>query len=476
MRSIGVAAMVLALGCSACGDADAPAAPPESPVTTTPGATPAPTPSAPPSTEAAATAPASSVPGSAAPSSTGPGTNPAIDRDAPTVSPQLAGSAVTEFGADLFAAATGVVDDEANLIVSPLSVAVAFGMLEPGASGDALTQLHDALRIDDPAEWHQSMNALEQSLEAAADRIAPTNDPSEDPGEYAANVANGIFVQPGYPIRTDYLDPLGRHYGAAVEPLDFAADQDAAAARLKKFVDEATEGRIPSIVDPDQIDPRTVLALVNALLVRASWQEAFDADDTTDGDFTLADGSSVTVPLMAGGSGRTGRGDGWIAASKGLVGQLALEVVLPDDGRFDDVAGRIGQVFAEFDITDGDAPATSALPGGRLVVPRFETRVSVPLTDVMTPLGLGALREPEGLLGVADDPRLVVDKALHETFLAVDETGLEAAAATLILAVVTSAPIGEPIDVVLDRPFLFRLVDQQSGATLLLGRVTDPTS
>ncbi len=79
-------------------------------------------------------------------------------------------------------------------------------------------------------------------------------------------------------------------------------------------------------------------------------------------------------------------------------------------------------------------------------------------------------------MGIADDPRLVLDKALHQTWLSIDETGIEAAAATVLLMFATSAPSLEPVPVVLDRPFLFQIVDDESGATLFAGRIMDPTA
>ncbi len=391
------------------------------------------------------------------------------ERDAPTVAPDVAGRAIAEFGWDVFGAAVDRADGGANVIVSPISIAAALGMLEPGANDEALRQLHELLRIDDPTAWHASMNALEQSIEARIAELPFEGAGDEqDPGEFHANIANGAFIQPGYLFRDDYLDAIGGNYGAVIEELDFLADQAAAAERINGFIAEATDDRITDLVSADDIDPATVLALVNALVLQASWQTTFDESATEDGDFTLLDRSTISVPLMDGRGDRSGAGDGWVAASKSLVGDIAFEVVLPDEGRFDEVADRIDTVFAEF----GDATN----PAGRLVVPRFETRVDVALKDVLFDVGLTAPFAPGNLLGIADDPQTVLDNALHQSWISVDESGIEAAAATVLLVVATSAPIDAPVDVVLDRPFLFRIVDDQSGATLFVGQVTDPTN
>lgn len=450
--------LVMAMVAAACGADDPVASPPTDP--------------SPADSSPADSTPVDSTPVDSTPD--GPDDDGAIvpvavpDREVSSDTPDIAGAAVAAFGWDIYLATAEQIDPDANAIVSPLSIATALGMLEPGANGDALEQLHAILRIDDPERWHASMSALEQSLEGRVAELPGGGAGEEqDPGEFDANIANGAFIQPGYPFRTEYLAAIGINYGAVIEELDFRADQEAAAERINTFIADATDDRITDLLSADDIDPATVLALVNALVLQASWQTRFDESVTTDHDFTLPDGSAVGIPLMDGRSDRSGRGDGWVAATKQLVGAVSFEAVLPDDGRFDEIAARIDEVFDEFD--------RSTNPAGRFAVPRFETRVNVALTEALQVMGLTAPFAPGNLLGIADDPETVLDKALHETWLSVDESGIEAAAATVLLVMATSAPAEPPVDVVLDRPFLFRLVDDATGATLFVGRVMDPT-
>lgn len=391
------------------------------------------------------------------------------ERSAPTADPALAGASVTAFGARLLAAAGSAKAADANVVVSPLSVAIALGMVEPGTTGEATPQLHELLGIDDLVAWHASMNALEQSLEARApDPVDPAFGDDQEPGELLVRVANAAFLQPGYPFRQEYLAVVGSNYGATIEELDFT-DAEAAADRINGFIAANTDDHITDLVQPEAIDPATVLALVNALLLQASWQTEFDESRTVaDGTFTLADGSTVTLPMMHGHSDTSMRGDGWVGARKQLIGGLAFEVVLPDAGRFDEIAARYGDVAAELAAAFG--------LGGELVVPRFETRVNTELTDVLPQMGLTAPFGPGTLLGIAGDPLLQIDTVLHEAWISVDESGIEAAAATVVLMIATSAPAAEPVAVVLDRPFLFRIVDQASGATLFTGRIMNPTA
>jgi serpin B len=389
-----------------------------------------------------------------------------VDRTerAPSADPALAGSALQAFGFDLLDAVT-VDAGDTNVVISPTSVGVALAMLEPGTSGDAQRQLRDMLRIEDPDAFHASMNAFEQDVEA---RVAEAHNPEEDPGEVTVRIANAAYLQDGYPFRDDYLDRVGRHYGPTLHAVDFSRDPDAVAKEINRFVADATNDRIPHLVGDGVLRPETVLALVNALYLKASWLEVFDDAQTKDADFTRLDGSTVGVPLMHGRSGASAQGEGWVAATKSYVGGLEVQFVLPDEGRFEDIAGDLERVVAEFE----DRRTSGAV----LAVPRFETRFSTELRDTFERLGFTAAYQMGNLLGIADDPKLVLDVALHEAFLAMDEEGTEAAAATVLTAYPVSGPPSPPVPVVLDRPFLFRIYDQTTQATLFLGRILDPTA
>ncbi len=161
-------------------------------------------------------------------------------------------------------------------------------------------------------------------------------------------------------------------------------------------------------------------------------------------------------------------GDGWVGATKSYVGGLSAQFILPDEGRFDEIASNLTAVLADFDL--------NRTSGAELALPRFETRSSAELTPALQSLGLTAPYAEGGLLGVANDPRLIIDQVIHEALIAMDEEGTEAAAATVVLAYPTSGPVLPPVPVVLDRPFLYRIIDDASGATLFIGQITNPTT
>lgn len=380
--------------------------------------------------------------------------------------PSVAGEAITAFGNDLFSAVRALpASDGLNVVVSPASVAIALAMLEPGAVDNGLDALDELLRIDDREVFHASMSALEQNLEARGPERA--HNEGEDPGELTLSIANAAYFQAGYPFKQAYVDGVTSTYGPVLNEVDFSTDPDAIARRINDFVAAETKGRVTDLVPDGALSVDTVLALVNALYLKASWLSVFDVDATDDGTFTLFDGSETSVPLMHGFSDSSARGDQWVGATKSYVGGLGAQFILPDEGRFEEVAADLASVFADY-----EANRTS---GAELVAPRFESRFHTDLPEPLRALGLSPLFDERGQLrGIAEDDRLVLDRAIHETFVAMDEEGTEAAAATVLTAVAVSGPVTPPVPVVLNRPFLFRIVDSQTGVTLLLGQVLQP--
>ncbi len=388
---------------------------------------------------------------------------PVSERSAPAGDTSVAGVAITQFGLDLFAEARSS-DTETNVTVSPTSVAIALAMLEPGTVDAAQEQMRTLLHIEDSSAFHPSMNALEQDLET---RSPGSFGDEDDPGEVTVEIANAAYLQEGYPFEADYLETVGSYYGPVLRQVDFGTDPDRVAHEINDFVAEVTNDQIVDLIADGTIKPETILALVNAVYLRASWLEPFDTAATTEASFTLLDGSQIDTTMMNGQSSTSAAGDGWVAATKSYVGGLSAEFILPDEGRFDEIASNLSVVLADIE--------QNRTSGAELSVPRFETRTSTELSPALNALGLTAPYGNGGLLGIADDPRLAIDQVIHEAFVAMDEEGTEAAAATVVLVSATSGPASPPVTVVLDRPFFYRIVDDASGATLFIGQITNPS-
>ena len=404
-------------------------------------------------------------------------------REESSSAPEVAGHAITDFGIELFTNARTASPGE-NFSLSPFSIATVLAMVEPGSVADGRTELQAVLGIDDPATYHSSMNALLVDLEdrrpimfesgGAPDGqplpvVEPPDDvqlPEQDP---IISLANAAYLQNGYPFRPEYLDAIGRNYGTGLHQTDFASNPDAAAHEINDWVAERTMERIQDLIPDGGLEPDTVMVLVNAVHLGVDWVIPFVETDTTDETFHVLDGADVTVPLMAGEADRSMEASTWLGGRKALQGDLAFDVIVPKDGYFEEVAADVGPAFDELDQVGAPGQPDFWFP-------RFESSTEARPADALRSMGLEAVFRPGALTGISGSERMWVDDIFHKVFLAVDEEGVEAAAATAMSLRDVGGYMGpEPVPVRVDRPCIYRIHDTRTGTTLFIGQITDPT-
>jgi len=408
--------------------------------------------------------------------SPGPTTQPAtaeiarveIARAAPAEgSAERAAAAINAFGLDLYRA---IGSDGGNLVFSPASIALALAMARAGARGETAAQMDAVLHADAAGDLLAALNALDQAL---ASRSGTFPAYPEGTLDVALRIANAPFAQRGLPLEPAYLATLAGDFGAGLRLVDYARDPEAARRTINAWVDEQTERRIPELLPAGAIDESTLLTLVNAIYLKAPWLDAFVEEATAPAAFTRADGSAVDVPMMDGGTDLLAyaAGDGWRAVELPYAGgKLVMTLVVPDDlAAFE--AGLTPEAFA----------AIVAALDGRLVhlrMPRFGQETKVSLNEVLAALGMpdafGAGRAD--FSGITAAAPLFITAVVHQANIDVDEKGTEAAAATAVVMAGTAAPSDEPVELTVDRPFLFALRDRPTGAILFLGRVVDPSA
>lgn len=377
-------------------------------------------------------------------------------------------AAMGRFAGGLF----GQVGDEpGNLALSPYSIVIALGMTLNGARGRTGEEMRAALALDDVAteRFNAGLNALEQALEALA---GPVQRGDGSDAEIALDVASALFGEQTMTWRAEFLDVLATEYGAGMNTVDFANEPESARVLINEWTAEQTHDRIPELIPQGVIDALTRLVLVNALYVKAPWETPFLKSLTAPADFQLTDGTTVAVDMMRAqlmGVPVT-TGDGWRAARLGYAGgTLAMTVVLPEPGRLD----AVQRTLASTGVAGFLGPGAEV--GLDLRLPRWTFRTPTDLKPVLQALGMVAAFEPPPVAdfsAMTDAADLYVADVLHEVFIAVDEEGTEAAAATAVVMNETAAPAVEPF--VVDRPFLFVLHDTAYGTPLFVGRVSDP--
>jgi serpin B len=379
--------------------------------------------------------------------------------------PATATAAVNAFAADMYERLTAA-EPNVNIVFSPASIALALAMTSSGARGATLTEMDQVLHIADPAGIHRSMNALS----AAFDACTKSKDLAAEGGTGTANVkvaiTNSLWGQAGLTFEPSFLDLLSAEYGAGMETVDYASDPEAARATINQWVADQTEQRINELLAKGIISRDTLLTLVNAVYLKATWATQFYVAATTPATFTTGDGRSVNVDMMhTGGTLLFAHGPGWKAVELDYAfGDLGFVVAMGDDA-----TSSMPQAAAVFSTL---APTLVTLG-----LPKFDIGAAIQLGDMLKAMGMPtAFAESADFSGITAQADLLISDVVHQANITVDEHGTEAAAATAVVGMATSAPIDPPIPFEVDRPFTFWLREKTTGAILFMGRVADPAA
>jgi len=346
-----------------------------------------------------------------------------------------------------------------NLFYSPYSISAALAMTYAGARGETERQMADTLHYTLPQDrLHPAFNALDLALTGADD--------------FTLHIANAIWGQAGHQFLAAFLDTLAQNYGAGLRLLDFVKEPEPSRRVINDWVSEQTEQRIQDLIPGGAITPDTRLVLANAIYFKADWLHTFDPERTHDGPFYTLDGGQVTVPLMALGEPASlayAQGPGYQAVELPYTGnKMAMLILLPDAGQFEAFeAALTTQRVAE--ILDGLERQQVAL-----TMPRFSFESSFGLAQTLAAMGMPAAFSDADFAGMDGGHDLFISDVFHKAFVAVDEAGTEAAAATAVVMKVTAAPV-DNVQLTADRPFLFLIRDTETDAILFVGRVVDPS-
>ena len=398
--------------------------------------------------------------------------------------PTTAARAMNALGLDLLRQGT---EASGNALLSPFSIQTAFAMTWTGADGATKAEMAKVLHYpEDEAEVQSSFQALQKALDDIAtsttERAANAKKfgGASEPITLAA--ANRLFGQADYAFRDTFLKTVEGVYGAPLQALDFQKNSAGARKTINDWVADRTNKRIQDLVPPDGIDRDTRLVLVNAIFLKAPWTKEFPESATQPAPFHLTPDRQKDVPTMRH-QDRFGyaREDGFTTVTIPYVGgEIQFLVLLPDAGQ--SLGALESQVTPERLVACGKSAMKEVL----LYLPKFKLEPPLMrLSRALQTLGMKtAFNIPRGSANFDRmAPRrpgdyLCISEAFHKTFLALDEKGTEAAAATAVAMMrVTSAIMKEPdpIEVRVDRPFLFAIQHRASGACLFLGRVTDPS-
>lgn len=353
---------------------------------------------------------------------------------------------------------------DGDVLTSPLSALYALALAANGASGQTRSQMEGAFGM--------TTDVLTDYLAAYLRRLAgkPLTSGLEAGDPLNLKSANSVWVRDveGLQVSKDWLATCKGRLGAQA----FAAPFDSSTVEdVNSWVSDKTDGMIPRLMD--QVSPDAMVYLVNALAFNDAWDEPFERDATKTADFTCEDGTVLSVPMMR------SHEDIYLAneVAEGFVkryenGDFAFVGVLPREGH------AVGDVVASL---DGASLASLALTGVAntevdIGLPRFTINWEAGLEEQLRALGVTDAFDVDRAdftpMGTTGDGSLFIGSVIQKTYVDVSEEGTRAAAATSVGVSGSSAPGSEEPEVktvILNRPFIYLIVDWQYGTPLFAG-------
>jgi serpin B len=348
-------------------------------------------------------------------------------------------------------------DRQHNVMISPLSVSLALSMTLNGADGTTKTAMQNVLGFESLTQ--DEINQIYLDLISALKKADP---------KVVLNIANSIWIKNGFPVLKSFTDVNKNYFDASVTNLDF--DQ-AAINTINNWVNTNTNGKIPTILD--SISPNEIMFLINAIYFNGKWLYQFDPAKTVNSDFALAGGQSVSVPMMKIKEKFAYSVQSGYKALKMPYGRgkFQMIILLPDEGT------SPSEIAGQLDRTKWEDLNSSLINPVEIDVwlPKFQYSWEIQLNQILSDLGMAVAFDPNSanFAKINSDIQLYITKVKHKTFIKVNEEGTEAAAVTSVGVGMTAVPVN-PLEFHVNRPFLYLITEEDTGAILFMGRVENP--
>lgn len=348
-------------------------------------------------------------------------------------------------------------EETANHLISPLSAMICLSMLANGADGATLAQMEAALGM--------TVEDLNRSLYAFTKNLYTGDD-------CRISLADSIWYREGdrFTVREEFLQTCADWYDAQqyAAPFDETTRED-----INNWVKEYTDGMIDTMLE-EPIPANTVMYVVNALVFDAKWHTEYEKKQIRERTFTSLDGTETAVEMMHSDEDvylTVAHGQGFAKAYKGRG--YSFVGLLPDEGVnvHDFAASLTGDTWLSMWQTQDRSQTV------QVRIPEFTYEASMVLKPVLQEMGMNLLFDAEACdlsgIGSSAAGNLYCDGVYQKTYIEVNRHGTKATAITWAdNRDKASAPM-EQRTVYLDRPFVYAIVDNQTGLPLFVGIVTE---
>lgn len=345
-------------------------------------------------------------------------------------------------------------ETEENRLISPLSALLCLALVANGADGETLAEMEKTFGMD--------IDTLNESLYAYTAGLYR--------GENCkVSLANSIWFRDTdrLSVREEFLQTNANWYAAQVykAPFDETTVRD-----VNGWVKEHTDGMIEEILyEPPS--PYTIMYLINTLVFDAKWQEKYEKNDVRDHVFRNKDGSTTTVDMMFSDEYGYLSGYGFGGFAKSYEGNAYSFVGLLPDDETADVAALAAALTGEAWLALWNGKRGAPVYAG---IPEFTNDDYISLTKPLAAMGMELMFDADNAdfskLGSSEIGNIYCSAVEQKTFIDVSRNGTKAAAVTwATMDVCTSAAPVESYTVILDRPFVYAIVDNATGLPLFVG-------
>jgi serpin B len=357
------------------------------------------------------------------------------------------------FAFDIFKKVMDNTADSVNFIISPLSISSALSMTLNGANGDTRDAMLTALRVNGltPEIINNSYKDLNKALLSVDKRVL-------------ISIANSVWTENNFVVKKPFTDILTQYYNAESKPFDVL--DPLTPKYINSWIESKTNGLIKNMID--QLDPNTVMLLINAIYFKGKWKSQFEKANTVQGTFYESDGTTVQVPMMKQTSDfKTYKGEGFTLAELAYgQGNFVMDVILPEknDGLKNLISIINGNSFKGW-LDQMNGRKTD------LIFPRFKYGYKSELKNILIDMGMGIAFTQNADFSNISDTSLLISKVTHQALIETNEEGTEAAAATVV-AIGTTAILVDPINI--DHSFMYIIRETSTNSIFFMGRVADP--
>ncbi|XP_041103938.1 leukocyte elastase inhibitor-like isoform X2 [Polyodon spathula] len=377
-------------------------------------------------------------------------------------------SANTSFALELFKNLTNDRKAE-NIFYSPLSISSALAMVYLGARGNTAAEIAQVFHIDPSGDIHSGFSLLLADINKAG-------------AAYQLRLANRLYGEKTCNFVKEFIDGTKKFYNAELETVDFKTATEESRQNINLWVQDQTQGKIQNLLSELSVDKETTLVLVNAVYFKGNWKKKFDEELTIKKHFRLSKIEKKPVQMMF---QKNKFKFTYIREVKTLIielpyagNDLSMMILLPEDIA-DDTTGleQLERELTYEKLKDWTNPETMGRTLVEVTLPKFKLEETYDLKPILTSLGMVDAFDvsKSNFSGMSSSNELVLSKAVHKSFVEVNEEGTEAAGATYASAIWgRSSRASFTEEFMADHPFLFFIWHNKAGNILFQGKFCSP--